>query len=1001
MILGPLQLDRPQWLLLAPVLWLVAWWMARRSLGGLGGRTRIVALAVRMAVIFLILFALAEPRWRKVSEDLAVLVVLDTSASMPPDTLEKTRGWIEKAVESARPDDRLGLVSAAEDSLVQALPSRLVRTLRVESPSGPEGTNLAPGVRLAMAVLPEDAAGLILLTTDGNETEGSLLEVAQAAKAAGVRIDVLPVTYTHERELMLERLIAPQSARRGEPVNVRFVLRSTAPTRARLTLLAGDEPIDIDPTTPGFSAEIDVPAGVSVQTVPITLTSQGAKRFRAVVEPLEPGFDVVAENNIATAVTFVAGEGRVLFYVTDIEAAEPLLRAMREAKIDAVIRPATEPIGGLVDLGEFDAIVMNDVSAYSMSGQQQKELKSYVHDLGGGLLVVGGPNSFGAGGWIGSELADALPVKMDPPQKKHMPKGALVLVMHSCEAPNGNYWGQQTALAAAEALSRLDLIGVVELNWQAGGPHWVYPLSHVNDRVGVRAAINNLSFGDLKQFEPILSQVCQALVQADAGQRHAIIISDGDPSGPSQGLIDKFIEAKITVSCVAVFPHDMGFGGAGPDNMADLARQTGGQFYLINTQAGLPQLPQIFIKEAQTVKRSLIWEGDPFQPAIADAGAEAMRGIASVPPVRGYIVTAEREGLALVTMRGRDNDPMMAQWQFGLGRVVAFMSDGAARWSPSWIPWEGFRSFWEQHVRWVMRPTGSANVRVVTETRGDTTSVIVEATQPDGSPLNFARFQGRAVGPDLSSSAVELRQTGAGRYEGAFESKAAGAYVLSLRYDAPTPGGGVERGGAQAAVTRPFADERRALRDNSALLRQVAEITGGRVLDPDPAGAPGLFDRAGLRMPVATTSIWLATACAAIGLFLVDVAVRRVRIDLRAMARTVRSAFSSRRKAGGTQVGAMRAARERAKGEIARRSTEEPGSSGATARRKFEADPTVRAAPAVDVAKPGEPRTPPPAARKDDKDTQKKNEDEEGMSRLMRAKRRARDTMKDDESNPT
>src|SRR4029450_8186027 len=91
--------------------------------------------------------------------------------------------------------------------------------------------------------------------------------------------------------------------------------------------------------------------------------------------------------------------------------------------------------------------------AGGMNDEQQKMLASYVHDMGGGLVMIGGPETFGAGGWQGKKLEEVLPVNMDIPAQRQLPKGALVLVMHSCEMPEGNYWGEQWALKAIETLS--------------------------------------------------------------------------------------------------------------------------------------------------------------------------------------------------------------------------------------------------------------------------------------------------------------------------------------------------------------------------------------------------------------------------------------------------------------------------------------------------------------------------------------------------------------------
>ncbi|MBL0926447.1 MAG: VWA domain-containing protein [Phycisphaerales bacterium] len=1010
MTFGPVQFDQPWYLALIPALALAVWLIARRSLQGLGPAARWTALGIRLSVLSLICAALAEPSWRRRTESVSLLLVIDQSRSMPPAADAALKSYLETALRDFTPGDRLGVVTVAESGLAQVLPSAGVTPLqmfidRVKTgqldPGPREGTDIADALRLALAIKPEDTAGRILLFSDGNETGGSALAAAEAARSAGVPIDVLPVPVRIEREVVFDQLAAPQTGRVGQNISLRFVLTATRPTRGRITLTDNGVPVNLAGAGGADSAAmaVDLAAGRNVLTAVVPLTRGGPQQYSATFEPLDPADDTIPQNNTAIGVTFAATEGKVLVYVGQsgemqpAARAAPLLAAMRDAALNVEVRVAAENAHrSLVELQNYDAVILFDVPAGDFNRKQQDELAAYVHDAGGGLVVVGGENSFGAGGWIGTRVADVLPVRLDPPQKRQIPRGALALIMHSCEMPDGNFWGQKTAQAAVDALSRLDIVGVIEFNPFNPLGGWVFPMAEKGDGVGVRNALNNMNFGDMQSFEQSFQMALDGLLQAKrekrAGQLHTIVISDGDPTGPSEGLLAKFIENKISVSTVLVFPHDI-LNGADAQRMQRIARLTKGTFYQVTSRNQLAQLPEIFTKEAQIVKRPLIWEGPAFSPQITGGAAEPMRGIRGLPPLTGYIVTADREGLSLVTARAPppNPDPIVAQWQHGLGRAVAFTSDSSARWSSAWLGWSQFRSFWEQHVRWAMRPSGSANVSVTTTSRGGETSIVLTALNAEGDPLNFARFIGRVVGPTLKGSDIALRQTGPGRYEGTIPSADAGSYLLSFRYDAlKADGTTVESGSVQAAVTRPFADEYRALTDNAPLLRQIKDLTGGRELNPAPIAAE-LFSRSGLKMPSALRPIWLAVTLVTVGLFLADVAVRRVRIDLLALPALLRRALRRAPAARDTQVDALKAAREKAQRQIAGRTAKQH------AGVKFEASPgfppgdhsgplSKPPAPAAPAATAGQ--RPPPGPVPDD--------EEQGMSRLLRAKQRARHT---------
>jgi uncharacterized membrane protein len=1006
------QFNRPAWWLVMIPLAVMIVWIARRSLSGLSGRTRLVALGLRLLLVALLIGVLAEPQLRREARDVAVTLVVDASRSQPRDILARTGAFAAQGYEQAKDGDLVGLVTTARTAGIQRIPTQ-IRSANLDATGqiATDATDLAGGVRAAMSVMPPNAANRIVLISDGNETIGDVMEAARAAEAAKVPIDVVPVRYSIEREVIVDRLIAPATARPGEVANLRVVLTATRATGGRLSLLINGQAVDLDPEGPGVAKAVRLNAGTNVEPIAVRLPARGPVQFEAVFEPdgaagTAAGGDTLIENNRSLATTFIGGQGRVLVVTSRPEEAQALVRAIGAGSRTLTVKAPSDAWSSLAELASHECVVLVNAAAFEFTEAQQVELKTYVHDLGGGLVMTGGDQAFGAGGWIGSTLAEALPIKMDPPQKRQMPRGALALVMHSCEMPEGNFWGRRTAEAAIKALQSQDLAGVIEYNWGTGGGSWVYPMSVLGDKSAALRSLQGLTYGDAPDFHDMLAKSLKALNDVQAGQRHVIVISDGDPQPPTAALLAQYRSSKVAISTVAVFPH----GGAGDlRKMQWIAKDTGGNYYEITRNDQLNALPEIFIKEAQTVKRSLIWEGEPTRLAQTSV-SDGMRGIAGVPPISGYVVAADREGLSQVVLRGPENDPVLAQWQHGLGRVVTFTGDASSKWSAQWLAWEQFRQFWDQHVTWAMRPSTDPNVRVVTTDKGDRTQVVVEAVNEQGERLNFLQFQARAVGPDGSAKAFDLVQSGPGRYEATIDTVQAGAYTLSMGY--ATPGGdgaGVRRGAIQAAVTRPFADEFRALRDNAALLENVAKRTGGRVLGLDASAQ--LWSRDGLTMPVSLHPVWMGVLLASLAALLLDVAVRRVRIDVRAILGHVMSALGASKSAATMQMEKLSEAREKARAGMAERARATGGSVGTSvaydapsagaqdAGRKFEASAAELAAARKSGARvvdepsgagggPGAPVVSKPAAGSEGAPAPGA-----GLSRLKQAKQRAKDEL--------
>jgi Ca-activated chloride channel family protein len=1024
LVVGPIQFDVPAWLLLLPILGVLTWWIGRKSLAGLGPTTRWLALAARLLVIAAIAGALAEPRLRKESEDVAVTVVLDVSRSIPASEQRRIETYIDDVTETTadRRTDRLGVVTVAREAYVQSLPSRLLDSIERQQTGPADATNLAAGLRLAVAVSPDDAASRVLLVSDGNETAGSLLAAAEAARAAGVPVDVLPVEYNYPAEVIVERVVAPATVRGGETINLSVVASATRRTAGRLLITENGEPVDLDPDSDDLGTVVELDPGKNVLSLPIDPRTPGPVNYEAVFEPLNVTTstgesvvgDSIPENNRASAVTFVGSEGWVMLVGDSDEEIAPLREAMQRADLSVRQRRADQVPDDLTRLNAYEAIVLVNQPAYAFSERQQQNLRRYIHDSGGGLVMTGGPDSFGAGGWIGSPLEDALPVQLDPPQKRQMPMGALAIVLDSSGSMGSPVTGtnmdqqqlaNESSIAAIETLSRLDQVTVLAFS---GSTRVVVPLTPVNDPAGIARRIRSIGpMGGTNMF-PALDEAAVRLRSSPAGVKHVIVLSDGQTMGSNGegfNLAQRLYSQGVTISSVAVGD------GANEQLLEGIAQRAGGRFYKVQGAGALMQLPQIFMKEAQTVKRSLIWEGDPFSPQVVGLPVETMRGIGAVPAISGYVVTAPRDGLSQITIKATQvndagdtvEDPIAAQWQYGLGRVAVFTSDATTRWAGDWVGWQGYKQFWEQQIRWAMRPAGSSNVRVLTEERGEQTAIIVEALDDQGERLNFASFRARVSTPDGTAADVRLRQVGPGRYEGTIDTDQPGSYVVSMQYGAPGRDGGPDlRGTVQAAMSRPFADEFRALETNTALLRQVAAITGGEVLEADPT-LDQPWRREGLTMPISTRAIWLAIAVASLGLFIADVGIRRVRIEPAAIARSVGKAFGrTAKRETDQQVDTLRAAREKARQRTTQPAGQPAGdtpTSAAAAVAKAESKAESNTEPAEAIALSGEQEAPAfqNLSKPDRKAPAKPDSDEGGMSRLMRAKKRAMDEFNEDE----
>jgi uncharacterized membrane protein len=903
---------RPAWLVLIPVLALAIHLWSRRSLAGLGRWRRRLAVAVRLVVMSLVVASLAEPQIVWKNDRLTTLYLVDLSQSVPREKIEPMLNFVRQStLEHRGPEDLTGMIVFGKNARVEVPPGPAeIRFLGVESSLDTDNTDLAGALRLAMGSFPEDSARRIVLISDGNQNRGNAFEQALQAKAQNIQIDVLPVDYNYDndQEVLVEKVSLPSDVKVGETVNLNVVLRATAPAKGRLQVFQIDAKGGRTPA-PGNEQPlpIELPRGVSVFSMKQIITEASFYRFSAEFIPDADTVDRRAVNNIAEGFTQARGESRVLLIESKRGENAGLVEALREKKInvDVLLAPTIDGGGDVggdqlpTDIGQlqpYDAVILGNVPKDSFSAGQIALLERNVHDMGAGLVMLGGDASFGAGGWRNTPVEKALPVDMEIKSLKVAGKGALVMIMHASEIAEGNYWQKVIAQEALKTLSPMDMAGM--LHWM-GTESWLFTLRNIEgNRDIMLRAIDRMSPGDMPDFDPSLMMAARALQQSDAASRLVIVISDGDPTPPSNRAIQALTQARAQVTTVLTAAHGNDIQGL--RTMQDLANKTKGRFYNVTNPRALPRIYQ---KETRMISRPLIYErGDPWNVNVVSS-TEPIQGLpTNYPPINGLVLTSLKESelvecpIQSPQPTGQVN-PLLAHWTYGLGRSVAFTSDAGFKWTQGWRNWDQYAAFWSQVIRWCMRPTDDGALTMTLRREDGKIKVAVDALDKRQQFLNFLQIQGALVrpssvaaagGPAADTNQLKLVQTAPGRYEATIDDvEARGNYFVSLAYSGPDGSKGVISSG----LSVPYSEEYKELRSNPDELESLARITNGEVYSWKTKGdvidlnatvaAANSFRRDDMTKPASGYSdLWPSLLAAAAFVFLTDVGVRRLAPDL-------------------------------------------------------------------------------------------------------------------------
>lgn len=834
------------------------WWLSVAGYGGLSRGRALAALLTRLVMLGLFVILIAEPRSVRVRDVISVVYAVDLSDSIGERSVDEALEFVTKTVTEKPPMDEAGLVVFGRNSAVELPPRMSFPFEALNSRIDRDATNLEQTLSLAAAMLPEENRGRIVLISDGTETEGSISQILDELKSRDIAVDVLPIQYEYDKEVWLENLELPRFVKLGENYEASVVLSSLQDGAGKLVLRENGEQI--------YEQEVKFKAGKNRFVVPIYLRDPGYYEYSATIEA-QAADDQIRENNTVINYIYVEGEGKVLVVTNpagDDRDWESLVKAIREGERNVDVVSAYEFPNDSLSLMPYDAVLFVNVPADAFNVIQLKAVHDSVFNQGIGFMMVGGDNSFGPGGYHRTVIEDALPVTMDITKKKVLPKGALAIILHTCEFPEGNTWGKRITKQAIKVLGAQDEVGVLVYDYMEG-EKWLFKLTPAGDYEKMVPKINGAQIGDMPSFVNTMRLGLKGLKESDASTKHMIIISDGDPQPPAPKLISEFQKNKVSVSMVAIFPH----GGRDISTMRAIAGATGGRYYFPSDPN---QLPSIFIKESKTLKRSMI-QNETFVPEVGMI-SPVLKGIERIPPLFGYVLTTIKpraEGVLNAPEKKEaegEIDPVLSFWRYGLGTTAAFTSDLSPNWGKDWVNWDHYQAFVKQLMIKISRVQKQDHLKLWSHVTGNKATIMVEDFHPEESFLNVAA---RIAGPHDRKDTVVLKQVSPRRYQAEVPLWGKGRYQVTALGKS-----GEREDHANGGFIVPYSPEFLRFRSNPIVLEEIAQKTGGQRLDPVNA-TDVIYGRRDPKQSSNPVFDWFLMALAI--LVPLDVAIRRVQLD--------------------------------------------------------------------------------------------------------------------------
>ncbi len=894
-----LEFTHPIWLLAAgAVPWLV--WYFRRSLVDFARWQKAVSLGVRIAIVLLLVLALAGLTLLRPTARQFVIVLVDQSLSVGKEPL--SGGIADSSLVTSNADrfldEVLGKNKLGREDKLAFLPfaakpasvrSECIRgmTLNGSQVSGTalaagvspansdaatqvasaipvkesldlDGTDIAAAIEAAAAAMPPDYVPRIVLLTDGNQTRGDALQAALATANRGQNLEPIPITTVplptrDDPEVQVSAVRVPAQVREGEPFHVEVHIDSNHDDEGLIEVFRGAHKV--------LSERKTLKKGENRFQFQQSIQRERLAEYSARVSGLAQ--DTLLDNNSDAGLVFSSGQPRVLLIDSDPNQTQHLVFALQQEDIQVDVRPPPGMPEELSDLQNYELLALSNVPATALSQRQMELARTFVQDLGGGLLMLGGDQSFGLGGYYKTVLEEILPVRSDFEKEKEKPSLAIVLVIDRSGSMAGPKleMAKQAAKATAELLGPRDQLGVICFD---DAHTWVSELQSASNKSRIIDEIASIQAGGGTSLFPPLEEAYQTLNSAVAKLKHVIALTDGISNpGDFEGLAQSMAAARITCTTVGVGD------GAANDLLETIARLGQGRHFAATDAS---TLPQIFAKETLTASKAALSE-QPFIPQVIRP-TQTLAGIdfETAPFLLGYVMTRPKATSELI-LTSEQGDPLLAWWRYGLGTTVAFTSDAKSRWAAEWLTWPGYSPFWAQVVRHAMRKNDAKGVTVEVQQRHRRATVTLDAVDPTGRFLNHAETELTVIDPRFGEQKLLMIQTAPGRYVTEFDTPHPGAYHMNLSQRAPNGGAVLHQ--QSRGLTVGYSDELRLRPTNTELLRQIATATGGR-FSPQPDDAFTDADETARRTVQQTRPLWPELVIAALLLFVLDVALRRI-----------------------------------------------------------------------------------------------------------------------------
>ncbi|WP_342528263.1 VWA domain-containing protein [Chryseomicrobium sp. FSL W7-1435] len=824
-----LQLEHPYWLLLA-LLPLAYFLWARSQSSGPKSMVQKTAFGLRIAAVLCLLLALASPKVLWPVKEEQILFLVDQSASMQNQWAAQ-QTFLREAIAAKNANQAIGIYSFSDGFQTDQVLSPTIDALpEMTQMTGGNQTDIENAMKLALGLSDSDMATRVVVLSDGNETNGSLKSFETELKERGVEVDTLVLSGQDEKDVAVVDFQTPTTAFEGESHTLQVTVQSAVEGPATLAIQLNDQQI--------LSEDVTLTEGDNVFTFSNPTEAKGPLVYQATIQREN---DAVIQNNELTSLTMVEDTPHVLIVSPDGDSPVPTFIDQTGLVVDSI--DAASLPSELASYAGYNAIIFDNVPGHIVGEAKMTVIEQAVKQFGTGFMMVGGEMSYGLGGYFQTPIEKLLPVEMDVKGKHQLPSLALMIVLDRSGSMAGGKLelAKEAAARSVEMLRPEDQFGLIAFDdrpWEIIEPAVITDIDETINTV------LSITPGGGTEIYSSLDAAYEKLEKTSVQRKHIILLTDGQSatSNDYESLITDGLSQNITLSTVSI--------GQDADKMLleTLAGYGSGRFYDVVDENAIPS---ILSRETAMTTKTYI-EDEPFYPTIYSAPGWDNVFNEGVPQLNAYIATTLKPQATLIAESTKE-DPVLAEWMYGLGRTIAYTSDSRGAWSGDFALYEKWPLFWNTVITRLLPSIETEPFSVERQEEG-----VYILSDPSG---NSQFFDVQATSNSGEELALESEPIEPGKARIKLDSDP-GIVFFTVQND--------QQSVFQAGVSIPYSQEYAKLGTDRELMTSIADSTGGQVIENGKDAMRGLSASSWNQQSFIFPLIWLALI-----LFFIDITIRR------------------------------------------------------------------------------------------------------------------------------